>query len=228
MVVPDEATYGAGGEVLFDSDGGSLRFLAPSGRRAIRLYRVDLAPGEEVPVPVGAAPVLVHVLDGVVGIGAAGDGGPADLEAGRTVVTGADGQGGEPVIQSAGGATLLMAVVGEEVPDGGAGRISVVLWVCPAGDGSCHQPGSELFSLWLEGPGVSLTEADLVSFEADLVWSDLPFGTYILGFPNDYGLEVLPRDEGTIGPGIGNTQHNYPITLTPENPTVGINLRRPE
>jgi hypothetical protein len=226
LVVPEDAGYGAGGEVLFDSSGGSLRFLSPSGRRAIRLYRVDLAPGEEVPVPGGAAPVLMHVLAGQVGAGPSGGGGPEDLTAGQTVVTGSDGQD-KTIIHSDRGATLLMAVIGEEVPEGGTGAISMALWVCPDSDGPCDL-SNEGFSLWLEGEGVSLTEGDLVSHEGDLSWTDLPFGTYILSFPNDYSMEVMAWDEGTVGPGIGNTQLNYTVTLTPENPGVGLAFRRRE
>ena len=228
LVPPEDADYGAGGEVLFDSDAGSLRFAAPAGRRAIRLYRVDLEPNSEVPVPGGDAPVLLHVLDGQAGVGAAGGGDPTPLSAGRTVATGSDGQD-RAVIRSGVGATLLLAVIGEEVPADGAGQIRIALFDCAGASGPCRDvPTWDDFSLALTGNGIALTQADFVSDHADAVWPDLPFGSYTLSLPNDYGLEVLPQDEGTVGPPDGNTQVYYPIALTPENPAVGIVLRRTE
>jgi hypothetical protein len=45
---------------------------------------------------------------------------------------------------------------------------------------------------------------------------------------NDYGIEVMPYDAGTVGPPDGNTHVYYPVTLTPAHPTVGLALRRTE
>ena len=225
LVVPEGAAYSAGGEVLFDSDGGTLRFAAPPGRRAIRLFRVDLPPNGEVPLPMSDAPMLLHVLDGEAGGGTSGGGDPTPLSAGRTVVAGRDGQNtNDAVIWSGAGAMLLLAVIGEEVPAGGAGRISFGIFDCPGGSGTCDL--SSDFALSLEGEGISLTRADLISNEGDMVTPDLPFGTYTLSLANDYRIELNPLDEGTLGPPDGNTQLYYPITLTPANPTVGMLLYR--
>jgi hypothetical protein len=228
LVVPDEAAFGAGGEVLFDSNGGSLQFLAPAGRRAIRLYRVDLSPNSEVPLPGGDAPVLLHALDGQAGVGTSGGGDPTPLSAGQTILAGQEGQdtASQRVIRSGVGATLLMAVIGEEVPGDGAGTIQMAIFACNEGlETGCDLSSS--FDLQIEGEGFALTGDDLLSLEGDLITPELPFGTYRLIISNDYSLELDPSDEGTIGPVNGNTALHYPITLTPENPNVVLTLRHP-
>jgi hypothetical protein len=230
LVVPDEAAFGAGGEVLFDSNGGAIRFLASPGRYAIRLYRVDLGPNSEVPLPTsGPAPVLLHVLDGQAGVGTSGDGDPTPLSAGQTILAGQEGQdtASQRVIRSGVGATLLMAVIGEEVPEDGTGTIQMAIFACNEGlETGCDLSNS--FDLQIEGEGITLTGDDLLSHEGDLITPELPFGTYRLIISNDYSLELNPSDEGTIGPINGNTALHHPITLTPENANVVLTLRHPK
>lgn len=227
LVPPEDAGYGATGDVLF----GSIGYPAPAGRRAIRLYRIDLAPESEVAIPASDAPVLIHNLDGRAGIDVPGGSAEGYLSVGKTALAGRD-SASELVVKSDTGATVLMAAIGEIVPEQGTGRISFAIFACTGQGGSNESEftGCDLsnsFQLWLDGEGISLTEADLLNNEGDMVTPDLPYGTYILSLANDYGLELTPRDEGTIGAPDGNTQVFYPITLTPENPTVSITLRHP-
>jgi hypothetical protein len=227
LVPPEQADYGATGEVIFGSDG----YQAPTERRAIRLFRLDLAPGTEVSIPSSDAPVLLHVLGGQAGIDVPGGSAAPYLSAGQSVLAGRD-YASELAVTSDTGTTVLMAVIGEVVPEQGTGSISFAIFAC-TGEGSSSEPGmtgcdlSNSFQLRLEGDGVALTDEDLESREGDMVTPDLPYGTYVLGLSNDYAIELSPRDEGTIGAPDGNTQVYYPITLTPENPTISITLYRP-
>ncbi len=227
LVPPEDADYGATGKVNFGSDG----YQAPDQRRAIRLFRFDLAPGTEAAIPASDAPVLLHVLVGQAGVDLPGGSSAPYLSVGQSVLAGRD-YASELAVTTETGATVLMAVVGEVVPDQGTGNISFAIFACTGGDSSSDTEltGCDLsssFQLRLEGEGISLTEADLLSNEGDMVTPDLPYGTYVLSLSNDYAVELSPRDEGTIGAPDGNTQVYYPITLTPENPTVSITLRHP-
>lgn len=230
-LVSGDGADGEGENVVYAGDA----FTSVDGLRDIDLIRDVLADGETTSVSSNVAPALVYVVSGEVVV---------DDGSNTTTVSGGNGAtiSGDFDIEAQGQATVLVAVIGSEVPAPPriTGTVTLDIRACPAdvtkeqleesaasGSNEAFAPctgladpakaGLELDLTPANGDALPLSDADLGDDDGVVTWNALPFGEYGLGditaYPESYNDFVM--SDGNL-----NLGDHGDFTLSRDNPDV--------